>query len=124
MYPPSLREIQQGFWRSIARRPGECAFDQRFLNNVVGGARLDSIGRVQVYAGAYFLRLREVLVSDFPAVARILGDQRFDQMAREYLREYPSRDPSVRYLGRALVEFLGTAPTTRRILRSSPVSSG
>lgn len=110
MYPPSLREIQQGFWRSIARRPGECAFDQRFLNNVVRGEQLDSFGRVQVYADAYFLRLREVLATDFPAVARILGDQRFDQMAREYLREYPSQDPSVRYLGRAMVEFLGTAP--------------
>jgi hypothetical protein len=109
MYPPSLREIQRGFWRSIARRPGESAFDLRFLDNVVRGARLDSLGRVRVYADAYFLRLREVLTADFPAVARILGDERFDQMAREYLRDFPSRHPSVRYLGRAMVEFLGTA---------------
>jgi hypothetical protein len=109
MYPPSLREIQQGFWRSIARRPGESAFDRRFLDNVALGARLDSIGRVQVYADAYFLRLREVLAVDFPAVARILGDQGFDRMAREYLRNFPSRHPSVRYLGGALIEFLETS---------------
>jgi hypothetical protein len=63
-----------------------------------------------VYADAYFLQLREVLATDFPAMARILGDQRFDQLAREYLREYPTQDPSVRYLGRAMVEFLGTTP--------------
>jgi hypothetical protein len=38
--------------------------------------------------------LREVLATNFPAVARILGDQRFDQMVREYLREFPSGHPS------------------------------
>src|SRR5262249_28152291 len=32
------------------------------------------------------------------------------QLAREYLRNFPSRHPSVRHLGSALVEFLETAP--------------
>jgi len=108
MYPPSLREIQEGFWHSIARHPGECIFDRRFLANVKDGPRLDRIGRVEVYSDAYFLRLRGVLAEDFPETARMVGEDGFDQIARDYLRAFPSEDPSVRYLGRNMAGFLET----------------
>ena len=108
MYPPSLREIQEGFWNSIARHPGECIFDRRFVSNVTDGPRFDRIGRVEVYSKAYFFRLRGVLADDFPETARAIGEDSFDQIAQDYLRSFPSEDPSVRYLGRKLPEFLET----------------
>jgi len=108
MYPPSLREIQEGFWHSIARHPGECIFDRRFVANVKDGPRLDRTGRVEVYSDAYFLRLHGVLAEDFPATARVVGEGSFDQIARDYLRAFPSENPSVRYLGRKMPGFLET----------------
>ena len=106
MYPPSLHEVQQGFWHSIARHPGECIFDRRFLANVTHGPKLDPISRVEVYSDAYFLRLRDVLAEDFPQTRRVIGEDRFDKLARDYLRAFPSENPSMRHLGRRMAEFL------------------
>jgi len=61
--------------------------------------------RIRVYSDAYFLRLRDVLREDFPKVAALLGD-RFDEVVAGYLETFPSEQPSVRHLGRALAEFL------------------
>ncbi len=106
MHPLSLREIQKEFWNSIARRPGECVVDALFLTNIADGSRLGSFARVSVYSNAYFLRLREVLAQDFPETGRALGEDRFDRIAREYLRQFPSENPSVRNLGRSMADFL------------------
>jgi hypothetical protein len=61
--------------------------------------------RISVYSDAYYLRLRDVLREDFPKVTALLGD-RFDEVVRGYLETFPSEQPSVRHLGRALAEFL------------------
>lgn len=108
MLPPSLREVQLGFWRSIAEHPG-CSrsdFDSRLAAEVRPDARLDSTGRIQVYADAYFLRLRDVLIEDFPTVARVMGRESFERLARNYLEVFPSKHPSVRHLGRAMAELI------------------
>jgi len=47
-----------------------------------------------------------VLAEDFPRIAKILGGDAFDRLASDYLSAFPSVDPSVRHLGRALAEFL------------------
>jgi hypothetical protein len=61
--------------------------------------------RIRVYSDAYYLRLRDVLGEDFPKVTALLGD-RFDEVVAGYLETFPSEQPSVRHLGRALAEFL------------------
>ena len=110
MRPPSLHEVQRGFWRSIAERPG-CSrsdFDPGLIAAVRPDAHLESTGRIQVYADAYFLRLRDVLTEDFPTVAKILGAEKFERLAQDYLRAFPSEHPSVRHLGRAMAEYIGS----------------
>src|SRR5271165_5096559 len=110
MRPPSLHEVQRAFWRSIAKSPGcfRSDFDPGLIAAVRPAATLDSTGRIQVYADAYFLRLRDVLIEDFPTVAKILGAEKFEGLAQDYLRAFPSEHPSVRHLGRALAEYVGS----------------
>jgi len=50
--------------------------------------------------------LRDVLREDFPRVATLLGPERFEDVVSGYLEVFPSKQPSVRHLGRALAEFL------------------
>lgn len=102
MPTPSLRELQHLFWRALAddRPVAACAA------LVEPSARLDAEARVQVYADAYFWRLRDVLREDFPRVASVLGEDRFDALVRDYLRRHPSESPSVRHLGREMARFL------------------
>jgi hypothetical protein len=44
----------------------------------------------------------DVLAENFPRVAALLGEDRFEALARDYLTDHPSEHPSVRHLGRDL----------------------
>jgi putative DNA-binding protein len=71
-----------------------------------GDERLGAVERVDVYANMYFFRLLDCLTEDFPALAAVLGHERFHTLARDYLEAHPSRHPSVRMLGESLGDFL------------------
>ena len=101
----SLREVQQLFWDSLAGAPVSIA--PGLADAVVPGAALDSRERLGIYADAYASRLLDVLREDFPRVAALLGDHRFEHLAREYLARHPSEHPSVRHLGHGI----GLRPT-------------
>jgi hypothetical protein len=103
---PALREIQRLFWHSIADQPGASSLEPKLIEIVEPSAKLDRRGRLRVYADAYFWRLRDVLREDFPKVAGVLGPERFERLVAEYLRSYPSENPSVRHLGRLMAQFL------------------
>ncbi len=62
--------------------------------------------KMTIYAEAYQLRLIEALQDSFPALHTLLGDDRFDGLARDYILQYPSQHFSIRYFGRRLAEFL------------------
>ncbi len=106
MADSKLREVQSWFWRSIAGEPGEYDFEPDLVALVEPSRTQEPAQRVEVYADAYFLRLRDVLAEDFPRVAKLLGDDAFEALARGYLKAYPSTEPSVRHLGRELSAFI------------------
>lgn len=62
--------------------------------------------RLRIYADAYRLRLVQVLAEDYPALRATLGGARFDHLGARYLRERPSRHPSVRWFGAGLAQWL------------------
>jgi hypothetical protein len=103
---PSLHEVQRLFWESIADRPGRDWISPGFVRLVRGADDSDRKTRIRVYSDAYYLRLRDVLREDFPRLASLLGSERFDDVVSEYLEVFPSKQPSVRHLGRVLTEFL------------------
>jgi hypothetical protein len=102
---PSLHEVQRLFWESVAVRPGRDSIAPALVRLVRGADDNDRKTRIRVYSDAYYLRLRDVLREDFPKVTALLGD-RFDGVVAGYLERFPSEQPSVRHLGRALAEFL------------------
>lgn len=106
MPTPSLRELQRLFWHALADDPVAAAAAPDLLTAVEPSATLAAGARLRIYADAYFWRLRDVLTEDFPQVARLLGPERFEDVARHYVRSHPSEDPSVRHLGRDMAAFL------------------
>jgi hypothetical protein len=107
MADPKLRQIESWFWRSIAGEPGEYEFEPELAATIEPSRTLNPTGRLEIYADAYFLRLRDVLAEDFPRVAKLVGEETFDHLVRQYLKAHPSMQPSVRHLGRAMAEFIG-----------------
>lgn len=62
--------------------------------------------RLQIYHEAYRLRLIDALRNDYPALEAYVGDDEFIALAIEFIAEYPSRHPSLRWLGEKLPDFL------------------
>jgi hypothetical protein len=103
---PSLRDVQGLFWGSITAGPERLALLPRLCEVVEPSATLDAAERIQVYADAYFWRLRDVLAEDFPHLATLLGPDRLEELARDYVCRHPSTHPSLRNLGRGLPAYL------------------
>ena len=62
--------------------------------------------RLQIYHEAYRLRLIDTLRNDYPALETYVGDDEFIALAIEFIAEYPSHHPSLRWLGEKLPDFL------------------
>lgn len=67
---------------------------------------LGADGRLGIYADMYAARLAEALRADFPKLARALGEERFQAMARAYARGRPSRHHDLGRFGCDLAAWL------------------
>ncbi len=68
--------------------------------------RLSSFERLEIYNRQYWFRLLGSLSDDFPALAALLGEKRFERLCVEYLQAQPSRSFTLRNLGSELSAWL------------------
>lgn len=69
---------------------------------------VDGPSRFGIYARSRAQRLLACLRDDFPRVRALLGEARFDELARAYLSAHPPDDPMLRNLGRELPGFVAS----------------
>jgi Putative DNA-binding domain len=72
--------------------------------------RLTSFERLEIYNRQYWFRVLAALGEDFPGLRAVLGQRRFDAMARAYLIANPSRSFTLRNLGSRMESWLRTNP--------------
>lgn len=121
--PPPLRELQLRLRELIFRHgDGSASSLERLAQAAAdlpirGDPHLPAGDRLEIYARMHFLRIRDVLVEDFPATFRIAGDD-LDTFVQRYLAAFPTDDPSLRKAGRHLPRFLASdaAPPWREEL--------
>lgn len=99
-----LRRIQRELQAYLLGAPNAAAA------HVAEAGNLGAVARLQIYADAYRLRLREALEADFPALRAWLGAGRFAEAAERYIAAHPSTHYSLRWFGRHLPRFLAEAP--------------
>jgi len=68
--------------------------------------RLTSFERLEIYNRQYWWRVLSAFGEDFPGLRVVLGDQRFDALAKAYISDCPSRSFTLRNLGSRLPEWL------------------
>ncbi len=73
---------------------------------VTRSTKLDAVGRLEVYAAAYFSRLLECMRGEFPVLAQTIGEDLFDQLVVGYLNTYPSRSYTLGRLGAKFARYL------------------
>jgi Putative DNA-binding domain len=72
--------------------------------------RLTSFERLEIYNRQYWFRVLDAFSDDFPGLRAILGDRRFDALAKRYLTDCPSRSFTMRDLGSRLEAWLRKHP--------------
>lgn len=98
----ALKELQNNFKLHLVKG------DENILPEICSTSSLSNVDRLAIYGNAYYLRLIEVLMSDYEAIHALLGDEQFDTLCREYINAYPSKFFSVRWFGQYLAEYLKT----------------
>lgn len=92
---------------------------QRGLHAAMVGAEApagllrDPVGHeplLRIYQNAYRARLVAALRDNHGVLPRAMGDEAFDALAEAYLRAHPSRQPSIRWFGHRLAEFMAAHP--------------
>jgi hypothetical protein len=72
--------------------------------------RLTSFERLEIYNRQYWFRVLDGFSDDFPGLRAVLGDRRFDSLAKRYLTDCPSRSFTMRDLGSRLELWLRKHP--------------
>jgi putative DNA-binding protein len=127
----SLALVQRALRRWITEPDGVAAAlaadgdpDGRALRALVrGDSGPPALERVQVYANAFFARLRDCLASDFPALARALGPDAFHDLVKTYLMMHPPTQRSLRHAGAQLANHLRTEPFAEIFGRRCPYAA-
>lgn len=109
-----LEKLQTAFLKNVLHPTSHD--DITYINS---DKRLSANDRIEIYSIGYRLRLIEALMDNFPAIHTLLGDEDFEQLALEYITEFPSTHFSLRYMGEKMVQFT----KKHRIYRESPFIS-
>ena len=95
-----LRDIQIRFQDYLEGK------SEQFVQDIVSTDDALAEHRLGAYYNAYRIRLIDVLAEDFAAVQKTIGEEAFEYLVLDYLKQFPSEQPSVRWVGQHMVEFL------------------
>jgi hypothetical protein len=118
---PDLKRTQELFWRLITAPQGVAQGLSSLAGRgeikkpeiswmIHGDERLNSTGRLDIYASMYFYRLRDCLADDFSKVTAVIGGARFHNLITDYLLVHPSSSWSLRDAGSMLPRYLAEHP--------------
>jgi hypothetical protein len=72
--------------------------------------RLTSFERLEIYNRQYWFRVLSSMIEDYPGLRAVLGERRFESMAKAYLTDCPSRSFTLRNLGSQLESWMRKHP--------------
>ncbi|MGB8473592.1 MAG: DNA-binding domain-containing protein [Candidatus Acidiferrum sp.] len=96
--------------RMQRRAPGGGSMKRYASRFIKPNDRLTSFERLEIYNRQYWFRVLSALSEDFPGLRAVIGEKRFDAMAKAYLVANPSRSFTLRNLGARLETWLRKNP--------------
>ncbi len=108
--PPPLATLQSELgellrrFESLEQHPCEAVRDT-VARIVAGNERVSPHEQAEIYRDQFWLRHRDSLREDFPALAYLVGDESFEALARAYLLACPPDSYTLRDLGLRLGDF-------------------
>lgn len=104
-----LADFQSLFQARILAGPGEAdaPLIEALRESQRGAARAELLN---VYQTGYRVRLESFLYEDYPGLRRLVGDEDFEALAREYVEANPPRDRNARWYTTGLPEYMRDHP--------------
>ncbi|MDZ4730877.1 MAG: DNA-binding domain-containing protein [Xanthomonadales bacterium] len=96
-----MTKLQQRFQQHLLEPDADALADV-----IVETPQVPRATRLHIYSNAYRERMVEALDSDYHQLHVFLGDEEFSRLIYAYLAAHPSRQPSLRWFGAHLPEFL------------------
>lgn len=96
----ALGNFQAAFARALLAEPGEATTHP-------GVRELAAQPAFRIYRNTFLKACIDALAANYPAVARLVGEQWFRAAAAVYVRRMPPTDPLLVAYGREFAEFLG-----------------
>lgn len=100
----TLRELQIGFAAQVYDDEA-CGIEQLIRTNPLPGSR-----RLRVYRNNITSSLIDALRAVYPIVQRLVGEEFFEYLARQYLHAHPSRSGHLGEFGEHMPSFAGASP--------------
>ncbi|MES2355307.1 MAG: DNA-binding domain-containing protein [Pseudomonadota bacterium] len=100
-----LEQLQRFMQAALLQQAPDTDADQVQLH-ITPSANLSAAQRLAIYQRAYYARLLQCMQGQFKALSHALEPALFADFAREYLREIPSRSPTLANLGHDFAAFL------------------
>ena len=108
-----LDDVRQPLTPDFQMQPrnqcGELIAD-RISTYVKPNDRLTSFERLEIYNRQYWFRVIDSVTEDFPALATVLGNKKFDALVLAFLKETPSTSYTLRDLSGKLPRWLESHP--------------
>lgn len=79
-------------------------------DHILDQGGIDIGTRLGIYKNAYMIRLVETIDTDHPVLGSYLGDDLYDQMVEQYIKQHPSHNYSLRNFSDQLPHFLTQQP--------------
>lgn len=96
----NLQKLQQDFQNYLLQQ------DACIEKEIVDVLPVSASARLDIYRDAYYLRLQEALQHDYPVLHGLLGQDQFDQLTSDYIKQFPSHFRSIRWFGNQFTHFL------------------
>lgn len=100
-----LSEIQSWMQQALVHS-GATTERQDILTHIAPSPTLSAPERLAIYQRGYYARLIQCLEGQYKALCHALGKDLFDDFAREYLKLFPSQQPTLAILGQHFPDFL------------------
>lgn len=115
---PSLPELQRWMRKVLTHRGGvACALQHkggpRLLHVIGETVELKRADRLSIYGDGYYWRLIDCLGANYEVLKKVLGDELFSELSRDYLDKYPSRYKCIDDVGAELSLFVKKHPVSK-----------
>lgn len=87
--------------------------DPAAIEGEIVAGRLSAAERLDIHRNNVVISLTDALAKVYPVIHRLVGDNYFRQVARDFVHRHPPRDRSLIAYGAEFPEFLAAEPSTQ-----------